>query len=148
MFDPRAHLRAGLVGGLLTRRERLAPAAALMDYPQVVYDSQADLLYKLAGQMIDYLRSYLTSEEDVENVALAHGKILAQRIFSQMKAHYRQTSAEYRASEVRSFRALQPQQFSYSLAKLLPMSQAARRFVDHMRIQLKKRGRRLPKRLL
>lgn len=97
----------------------------LMDYPQVDYDSQADLLYKLAGQMIDYLRSYLTSEEDVENVALAHGKMLAQRIFSQMKAHYRQTPAEYRASKVRSFRALQPQQFSYSLAKLLPMSQAA-----------------------
>jgi type III restriction enzyme len=97
----------------------------LMDYPQVDYDSQADLLYKLAGQMIDYLRSYISSEEGVENVSLAHGKTLAQRIFSQMKAHYKQTPAEYRASMVRSFRALQPQQFSYSLAKLLPISQAA-----------------------
>jgi len=31
MFDPCAHLRAGLVGSLLTRRERLAPAAAPVD---------------------------------------------------------------------------------------------------------------------
>lgn len=33
--------------------------------------------------------------------------------------------AEYRASKIRSFRALQPQQISYSLAKLLPITQAA-----------------------
>lgn len=97
----------------------------LIDYPQVDYDSQADLLYKLAGQMIEYLHSYLTSNEDVENVALAHGKMLAARIFAQMKSHYRQTPAEYRASKIRSFRALQPQQISYSLAKLLPITQPA-----------------------
>jgi type III restriction enzyme len=97
----------------------------LMDYPQVDYDTQADLLYKLAGQMIDHLRSYLPNEQDVENVALAHGKMLAQRIFARMKQHYRETPADYQASKTRSFRTLQPQHYSYAASKLLPMTQAA-----------------------
>lgn len=97
----------------------------LMDYPQVDYDTQADLLYKLAGQMIDHLRSYLPNEQDVENVALAHGKMLAQRIFAQMKLHYRETPADYQASKTRSFRTLQPQHYSHAASKLLPLTQAA-----------------------
>lgn len=97
----------------------------LMDYPQVDYDSQADLLYKLAGQMVEHLRSYLQSEDDVENVALAHGKMLAQRIFAQMRDHYRQTPAEYRASKVRSFRTLEPQNISYSPSRSLLLTEAA-----------------------
>lgn len=97
----------------------------LMDYPQVDYDSQADLLYRLAGQMINHLRTYLQTEEDVENVALAHGKALAQRIFGQMRDHYRQTPAEYRASKVRSFRTLEPQNISYSPSRSLLLTQAA-----------------------
>lgn len=97
----------------------------LMDYPEVDYDSQADLLYKLAGQMVDHLRSYLQSEDDVENVALAQGKALAQRIMVQMKQHYRQTPAEYRATKVRSFRSLEPQNIAYSPAKSLLLTEAA-----------------------
>lgn len=97
----------------------------LIDYPEVDYDSQSDLLYKLAGQMLGHLRSYLSSEEDAENVALAHGKALAAFIFSQMKDHYRQTPADYQARKVRSFRQLKPQQFGYTPSKLLPINQAA-----------------------
>lgn len=97
----------------------------LMDYPQVDYDSQADLLYKLAGQMIAHLQSYLATAEDVENVALAHGKLLAERIFSQMKAHYRQTPADYRAAKIRSFRTLEPQNIAYSPSRSLLLSEAA-----------------------
>jgi type III restriction enzyme len=97
----------------------------LMDYPEVDYDSQADLLYKLAGQMVDHLRSYLQNEDDVENVALAQGKALAQRIIVQMKQHYRQTPAEYRATKVRSFRSLDPQNIAYSPAKSLMLTESA-----------------------
>ena len=97
----------------------------LMDCPQIDYDTQADLLYKLAGQMIEHLRSYLPNEQDVENVALAHGKMLAQRVFAQMKQHYRETPVDYQASKTRSFRTLLPQHFSYAASKLLPLTQAA-----------------------
>lgn len=100
----------------------------LIDYPEVDYDSQSDLLYKLAGQVTGHLQSYLSSEEDVENVALAHGKSLAQFVFAQMKNHIRQTPADYKASKVRSFRALQPLQFGFSASRQLPITEAAKPF--------------------
>ena len=97
----------------------------LIEFPEVDYDSQADLLFKLAGQVVARLRTYLPSEEAVEAAALEHGKKLAQFIFQQMKAHYRETPVEYRAKRVRSFKALRPQQFSYSATKQLSLTQAA-----------------------
>ena len=97
----------------------------LIDYPEVDYDAHADLLYKLAEQMVAQLRTYLRSEDDVENVALAHGQTLARVIFEQMRRHYRKTPAEYRAKRVRAFRALQPQQFGLSFSKQLPLTSAA-----------------------
>lgn len=80
----------------------------LIESPQVDYDTQADLLYKLAGQMIEHLRSYLDSEDAVENVALVRGQQLAGVILEQMGQHYRETPTDYRAKVVRSFRTLQP----------------------------------------
>ena len=97
----------------------------LLDYPEVDYDTHADLLYKLAGQVTAQLRSYLATEDDVENVALAHGAQLAKLVFEQMRGHYRQTPAEYHAQRLRAFRALQPQQFAVSVAKQLPLTHAA-----------------------
>lgn len=97
----------------------------LMDFPEVDYDSQADLLYKLAGQAVERLRSYLATEEEVEAVALEQGKKIAAIIFGQMRDHYRETPVEYRARRVRSFKALKPQQLGVSLTKRLPLTEAA-----------------------
>ena len=55
-------------------------------FDQVDYDSQADLLYKLAGQMVERIRSYLNVSEDIENVCLVHGKELAR-----LEVYYRDT---------------------------------------------------------
>jgi type III restriction enzyme len=97
----------------------------LIDFPEIDYDSQADLLYKLAGQVIARLRTYLATEEDVEAAALEHGKALARFIFEQMKQHYRETPVEYRAKRVRAFKPLRPQQFGWSVSRQLPITQAA-----------------------
>ncbi len=86
----------------------------LIDFPQVDYDGQADLLYKLAGQMVERIRSYLSVPEDVENVCLVHGKELARFIFEQMKAHYWETPTDYRATISRGFQVLRPQVFNVS----------------------------------
>ncbi|MCV3205575.1 DEAD/DEAH box helicase family protein [Mesorhizobium sp. YC-39] len=99
----------------------------LIDYDQVDYDSQSDLLYKLAAQAVSHLRSYLLTEDDVENVALAHGKAIAEFIFAQMKGHYRETPADYQAKLVRSFRSLKPLSISItSIAKMLDINSAAK----------------------
>ena len=97
----------------------------LIDFSEVDYDSQADLLFKLSGQVITHLRTYLDSEEDVENVALGHGKAIANLIFAQMKEHYKQTPVEYNAKKVRSFRTLRELSIGMSSSKRIPMTQAA-----------------------
>lgn len=59
----------------------------LIDFDDVHYDSQADLLYDLAGQVVAYVRSYLTSEDDVRNVMQYHQKSLAATVHAQMQEH-------------------------------------------------------------
>lgn len=98
----------------------------LVVLPEVDYDSQADELYKLSGQIITHLRSYLGKEDDVEAVALEHGRKLAEFIREQMKEHYRETPVEYRARRVRSFKVLKPQQVGYDPARVLPLGQQAK----------------------
>ncbi|MBE2940818.1 DEAD/DEAH box helicase [Anoxybacillus flavithermus] len=66
----------------------------LIDYPNISYDDHAELLYKLSGQLIDYLRSYL-KEDDVKNVVIYNAQRLAQLIYVQMKAHYYEEQTNY-----------------------------------------------------
>ena len=94
----------------------------LMDMPEVDYDSQSELLFKLSGQMVRRLRTYLSTEDDVENVLLVHGKDLARFIFEQMKQHYWETPTDYRATVARGFQLLRPQAFN------VPNSNAVRDF--------------------
>jgi hypothetical protein len=44
-------------------------------------------------------------QDDVENVLLVHGKDLARFIFEQMKTHFWETPADYRATVSRGFRS-------------------------------------------
>lgn len=103
----------------------------LVEHPEVDYDSQADLLYRLAGQMIAHLRSYLPTEDDVSNVALVRGRQLADEIFTQMRQHYHETPADYRAKVVRQFRVLRPMAVTWSLGKgTLPITIPASPLAD------------------
>lgn len=97
----------------------------LIGFPEVDYDSQADLLYKLSGQVIERLRGYLANEEEVEAVALEHGRKLAEFIFQQMRGHFRETPVEYRAKRVRAFKMLKPQQAQYDPKRVKPLGEAA-----------------------
>jgi type III restriction enzyme len=84
----------------------------LVDLPQVDYETQSELLFKLSGQVVRRLESYLATPEDVENVLIVHGKELARFIFEQMKAHYWETATDYRASVSRGFVMLKPQAYN------------------------------------
>ena len=97
----------------------------LIGFPEVDYDSQSDLLYKLCGQMVERLRSYLANEDEVEAVALEHGRKLAEFIFQQMRSHFRETPVEYRAKLVRAFRMLKPQQAQFDAKRVRPLGEPA-----------------------
>lgn len=73
----------------------------LIDRDEIDYDAHADLLYKLGGQMVARIRSYLETDAEVENALLRHGKHLADFIFAQMMQHYEETQLGAEDYEVR-----------------------------------------------
>ncbi len=97
----------------VVREERLEDylVVHLIDFEQIDYDSNADLLYKLAGQLIARLRSYLPDDDAIENVLIHQGKSLAQFIFRQMMRHYEETPTRYQARVSRGFQVLEPLTF-------------------------------------
>ncbi|MHC1698979.1 MAG: DEAD/DEAH box helicase [Geobacteraceae bacterium] len=59
----------------------------LINFSEIDYDSQSELLQKLVGQAIDKLRSYLNDDEFI-NVVKYHKREIANLIFSQMRPHF------------------------------------------------------------
>jgi type III restriction enzyme len=80
----------------------------LVDFDDVNYDEHADLLYKLAGEMVKHLQSYLPSEDDVRNVLQYHQSPLVNIIHSQMQDHYEEKAGEYEAHITKGFTTLRP----------------------------------------
>jgi type III restriction enzyme len=59
----------------------------LWDYDDISYDDQADLLYKLAGQMIAHVPTLHHDEDTVFNVVRSHERKMAELIHAQMQSH-------------------------------------------------------------
>jgi len=78
----------------------------LMEYPDIPYDSTAELLYKLAGQTVAHLRGYLPDEESVENVVRGFLKQLVSLIHAQMQEHFEETASGYHIKLSKGFREL------------------------------------------
>ena len=80
---------------------------ALIDFDDISYDDHADLLYDLAGQLVQHLRSYL-SENDTVNVLQYHQQHLAAEIHSQMQKpeHRWEKATGYKATVSKGFSTL------------------------------------------
>lgn len=74
----------------------------LINYSEIDYDSQAELLQKLVGQAIAKLKGYL-SEDDFINVVKYHKREIANLIYSQMKPHFYCTTKSYEEPIVKPF---------------------------------------------
>lgn len=84
----------------------------LAEFDDVDYDAQAELLYKLAGQVVAHLRSYLPTEEDVLNVLQAHRASLVQAVHRQMQDHREEAGGEYEVRVARGFTTLRANHFT------------------------------------
>lgn len=85
----------------------------LKRFPEIDYDSQAELLYKLAGQAIAKFRTYLKSEEDVINVIQYNKWDIAMFIHSEMMdGHFYYESPKYEDEMVYPFVGLVNHNFS------------------------------------
>jgi type III restriction enzyme len=74
----------------------------MLNKPEVDYDEQSELLFKLARQALVKLKSYLKDKE-VENVVQYHKRDLADQIYSQMMPHFYLDEPEYEEPKVYGF---------------------------------------------
>jgi type III restriction enzyme len=116
------HLRTGQVdvlalsgGGVEERRLEDYVVGGLIGYDDVSYDDQADLLYDLAKQVVDHLRSYL-SEDDVRRVLRYHQREIARFVHVQMQPHFREDPSEgYEVVISRGITELKPSAYTASV---------------------------------
>ncbi|MBL8215162.1 MAG: hypothetical protein JNK87_30870 [Bryobacterales bacterium] len=73
----------------------------LIEYDDISYDDQADMLYKLAGQMVAHLRSLHAEEDTLLAVIRYHERKLAELIHAQMQSHVwtKETGFEVKISQ-------------------------------------------------
>ncbi|MDZ4818447.1 MAG: DEAD/DEAH box helicase family protein [Planctomycetota bacterium] len=83
----------------------------LIDFDDISYDDHAEQLYKLAGQLITHLRSYLANEEEVINVVISHTRQLVDLIHAQLQEHYFETATSSEVKVTKGFRTLRSANF-------------------------------------
>lgn len=67
----------------------------LIDYDDVSYDENVELLIGLARQMLSWLRSYITDEEEQRNILQYHGRAMAGHIHTQMEQNMVELEPEF-----------------------------------------------------
>lgn len=85
---------------------------ALNDFDDISYDHHADLLYELAGQLVNHLRGYLKNESELTNVLQYYQRQLADFIHSQMQAHHWEKASGYDVVVSKGFTSLKPLAFT------------------------------------
>jgi type III restriction enzyme len=88
--------------------------SGLIDFDDVSYDSNAALLYDLAGQTMRHLLGYL-SEEDAAKVLRVNQREIARFIHSQMQDHYREDAVDYEVKVNSGFSDIKPVSYTQSL---------------------------------
>jgi type III restriction enzyme len=84
---------------------------ALLDYDDIDYFSQKEILYDLAGQMVQHLRSYL-SEDEAHNVLNKDRKLIAREIHAQMLKHFWEKANGFEVQVSRGFTPLKSCNFT------------------------------------
>jgi type III restriction enzyme len=84
----------------------------LIDFEDISYDDESDLLYDLSSRMIAHLKSYLKTGEDVRNVALYYQKQLANFIHAQMLEHQSDSCSDFEVNISKGFTALKESAFT------------------------------------
>jgi type III restriction enzyme len=100
-------------GSIKERRLENYVVRSLIDFDDVSYEQEADLLYDLAGQVVRHFLSYL-SEEDTRRVLQFHERALAANIHAQMHDHYWERAEGYDPRITSGFTKLLPSAYTSS----------------------------------
>lgn len=84
----------------------------LIDFDDVSYDEEADLLYDLSEQFVRHLRGYLPEEAQIRNVLLFHQRKICDLIHAQMQTHAWEKASGYEAVVSQGFSEVRSQAFA------------------------------------
>lgn len=101
-----ASVRKSEQGWLSDKRPEDYIVRRLRDYDDVNYDEQADLLYDLAGQVVEHLRQTLPDDEKLIDVLQYREHVFAKNIHAQMQEHFWEESAGQKPRILRGWMAL------------------------------------------
>ena len=82
------------------------------EYDEIDYDTNAELLHKLAGQVVARMASYIPDAGRLDDALLVHGRQLASFIHTQLMQHMWTTPTGYRVSASGKCRLLRPLQLT------------------------------------
>ncbi|WP_373754516.1 DEAD/DEAH box helicase [Neisseria weixii] len=128
--DEQSSLSAEL--GLVEKRPEDYIVHALIDFDDIDYFTQSELLYDLAGQMVRHLHSYL-SEAETLDVLDKNRRLIAREIHAQMMAHFWEKATHYEAHVSRGFTALKPCHYTASANE--PVRTLRETLIDKSRIK-------------
>jgi len=77
--------------------------AELINYSEIDYDTNADLLHKLARQAVAELETNLKEGEDIRKLMFQWRRLIANRVYTQMMQHFRLQEPEYIKPNVKPF---------------------------------------------
>lgn len=103
---------AALDGGHQEARLEDYIVRGLIDFDDVNYDEEADLLYDLSAQFVGHLRSYLQDDNQIRNVLMFHQRKICDLIHVQMQAHAWEQASGYEAVVSQGFSEVRPQAFA------------------------------------
>lgn len=101
-----------LEGGYEEERLEDYIVRGLIDFDDINYDEQADLLYELSSQFIARVRSYLQEDSKVKNVLIFHQRRICSLIHEQMQKHAWQEASSYEVVVSQGFSEVRPQAFA------------------------------------
>lgn len=93
--------------------------SGLIDFNDVSYDSHADLLYNLAAQVVNHLRSYLPDEHETRKVLASYQQDIARFVHVQMQEHYWEKATSYEVIINKGFSELKPSAYTASASRPL-----------------------------
>ena len=83
--------------------------SALIDYDDIDYDENSELLYHLAGQALEAISANLEGKDTLAKVVHDFKKAIASSIYDQMKRHFVMQSTGYVKPKVLPFTGIVPQ---------------------------------------
>lgn len=88
--------------------------AELIDYPEIDYDENAELLYQLATKAFEAIKSNLEKEEEILQTIFQFKSIIAEKIYQQMKSseNFALHHTGYLANKVLPFQRIEQWNFS------------------------------------